>query len=583
MKLLLENKGRVCQELEAINALAAEVGWLTVNNWGVKGVNDLCLNIDLHSHGEVYPVRLIYPELFPNIPATVEPHEGQVWATEHQYGSGGTLCLEFGPDNWLPSYTGADVLRSAYKLLHSITGPTEVREPVPSRHQLTIGQAFRSKHSRYILVDEVLSKLAEADNDSVFAISVGRNFREDAFVALIGIPKGEDDSTTRLIEKIKEAEQGTCRHWINGWAIADNELSTLITKATLQNLENHLRPRGLWPLTEEHSGKSSLFLLGNSTDKPRCFSIIQGDQPCAVELAQLEFFESELLRLPPELTELKTKQVAIIGLGSVGSKIAVSLARSGVENFLLVDDDILAPHNLVRNQLDWDDVGLHKVEAVATAIKKVHPGATVSVKCFRIGGQENSSLTSGVLNMIGQRDLIVDVTAHKSTFSLLSAVAFRNKKVLVWGELFAGGFGGLIARSRAGIEASPTFVRQHLNAYFETLPPAPFLQATDYNVIETGEVLIASDADVSLLAAHLTQFSLDSLRLPEQSVFPVSAYLVGFREGWVFKSPFDTIPIECPGVETEPVVESPAVDDAKLECVYNGVFRDLDALTKSTS
>lgn len=583
MRLLLNNPGRVSLEVSALTALAAEVDWLTVKDWGIKGIVDLCLEVELHSYGEVYPVRLVYPELFPEIPATVEPRDGQKWPTEHQYGGSGALCLEYGPDNWQPAYTGADVLRSAYKLLSSITGPTEARVPVPSRHQLTLGQTFRSRNIRFVLVDETLSKLVDADAGSIFSLSVGRIIRDGAIVALVGIPKGEDGPTSGLIEKIKEAEQSTYRYWVNGWAIADNELSTLITKVTLQDLENHLRPRGMWPLTEEHVGKSSLIMLGNSTDMVRCFSIHQGDNPYALEMTQLLFSEADSVRVPSELAEVETKQVAVIGLGSVGSKVAVSLARSGVKDFFLVDDDVLAPHNLVRNQLDWDDIGFHKAEAVATAIKKVNPYATVTTRCFRVGGQENTASASGVLSLIGQRDLIIDATADNSVFSLLSAVASRNKKILVWGELFAGGFGGLIARSRAGIEASPLTVRQHLNAYFDTLPQAPLRKAIDYNAVDNDEVLIASDADVGLLAAHLTQFSLDSLRPAEQSNFPVSAYLVGFRSGWVFDAPFDTFPIECPSIEAETVREPPAADNIMLEGVYKGVFRDIDALTKSTT
>ncbi len=35
----------------------------------------------------------------------------------------------------------------------------------------------------------------------------------------------------------------------------------------------------------------------------------------------------------------------------------MTLARSGVANLLLVDDDLFLPDNLVRHDLDWRDVG----------------------------------------------------------------------------------------------------------------------------------------------------------------------------------------------------------------------------------
>ena len=42
--------------------------------------------------------------------------------------------------------------------------------------------------------------------------------------------------------------------------------------------------------------------------------------------------------------------------------------------FYLVDDDILLPENLVRNDLDWREVALHKVDALADKVEYVQPG-----------------------------------------------------------------------------------------------------------------------------------------------------------------------------------------------------------------
>ena len=55
------------------------------------------------------------------------------------------------------------------------------------------------------------------------------------------------------------------------------------------------------------------------------------------------------------------KKVVVLGCGSVGSLIAMELARSGVGNFLLVDADTLEYHNLCRHQCGIEDVGDLKV------------------------------------------------------------------------------------------------------------------------------------------------------------------------------------------------------------------------------
>src|SRR5690606_2784507 len=51
------------------------------------------------------------------------------------------------------------------------------------------------------------------------------------------------------------------------------------------------------------------------------------------------------------------KSVAIVGAGSIGSKMAETLARSGVSKFVLADGDVLLPDNLERHALYWSEVG----------------------------------------------------------------------------------------------------------------------------------------------------------------------------------------------------------------------------------
>ena len=71
------------------------------------------------------------------------------------------------------------------------------------------------------------------------------------------------------------------------------------------------------------------------------------------------------------------KRAFIIGCGSVGSLVALELAKAGVGNFFLVDNDIIAFHNLCRHQCGIQDVGKYKVQAVKERIKQINPSAHV--------------------------------------------------------------------------------------------------------------------------------------------------------------------------------------------------------------
>lgn len=77
-------------------------------------------------------------------------------------------------------------------------------------------------------------------------------------------------------------------------------------------------------------------------------------------------------------TNWMDEQCAVIcGCGSVGSCIALQLARSGVGRFVLVDTDCMEIHNVCRHQCNLTDVGRYKVDAVADRIYQINPQAQV--------------------------------------------------------------------------------------------------------------------------------------------------------------------------------------------------------------
>lgn len=71
------------------------------------------------------------------------------------------------------------------------------------------------------------------------------------------------------------------------------------------------------------------------------------------------------------------KGALIIGCGSVGSLVALELARAGVGRFFLIDMDIMGYHNICRHQCGVQDVGKYKVDAVRERILQINPSAQV--------------------------------------------------------------------------------------------------------------------------------------------------------------------------------------------------------------
>jgi molybdopterin/thiamine biosynthesis adenylyltransferase len=249
---------------------------------------------------------------------------------------------------------------------------------------------------------------------------------------------------------------------------------------------------------------------------------------------------------------LAGKTVGLIGCGSLGSKIGASLCRSGVTQFKLIDDDILFPENLVRNELDWRDIGAHKASALAGRLSLINASVKATVMKQKLGGQESSGSIEAVIGSFQGCDLLIDATANPSVFNLLAALP---DKPLVWGEVFGGGFGGLIARYRPGIEPDPLMMRRAIENWFAERSegkPAPLVE---YGANREGRPLIADDADVSVIAAHTARLALDLLMRPDASHYPNSVYAIGMGEGSVFTQPFHTYPIEVGSAISKPSKE----------------------------
>ena len=70
-----------------------------------------------------------------------------------------------------------------------------------------------------------------------------------------------------------------------------------------------------------------------------------------------------------DLDELRTANIAMIGVGSLGSYVALSLASSGVGRIELIDPQIIMPENTSRHVLGADCVGMAKSEALAQRLR----------------------------------------------------------------------------------------------------------------------------------------------------------------------------------------------------------------------
>jgi hypothetical protein len=107
-----------------------------------------------------------------------------------------------------------------------------------------------------------------------------------------------------------------------------------------------------------------------------CFTDKDGEKcKCESYSLKLDVFSRNTGILESDIM-LKTGAM-LIGCGSVGSLVALSLARAGVGRFLLIDNDIIGYHNVCRHQCGIMDVGKYKTDAVKERILQINPTAKV--------------------------------------------------------------------------------------------------------------------------------------------------------------------------------------------------------------
>lgn len=90
------------------------------------------------------------------------------------------------------------------------------------------------------------------------------------------------------------------------------------------------------------------------------------------------FSRTELLFGTEAVEKLRLSKVALFGIGGVGGYVAEVLARSGVGELHLIDNDRVAPSNLNRQIFALHStIGQYKVDVAEARIHDINPACTV--------------------------------------------------------------------------------------------------------------------------------------------------------------------------------------------------------------
>ena len=121
--------------------------------------------------------------------------------------------------------------------------------------------------------------------------------------------------------------------------------------------------------------------------------------------------------------KLLNSKVLIIGVGGLGSPIAIYLAALGIGNIGIIDKDKVEVSNLSRQIIfNNNDIKKNKSIAATKKLKKINP--FIKLKSF------NSQLSKNNIGKIAQNyDVLVDGSDNFKTRFLINDYCLKSKKI----------------------------------------------------------------------------------------------------------------------------------------------------------
>ena len=146
-----------------------------------------------------------------------------------------------------------------------------------------------------------------------------------------------------------------------------------------------------------------------------------------------QFSRTELLIGKEAVEELKKAKIAVFGIGGVGSFVVEALARAGVENFILVDNDKISLSNLNRQIIATNKtIGRYKVEVAKERILEINPNANVEIYQEFFMPESKGILDKTVDYIVDAIDTITAkielvMRANKLNIPIISSMGTGNK------------------------------------------------------------------------------------------------------------------------------------------------------------
>lgn len=211
---------------------------------------------------------------------------------------------------------------------------------------------------------------------------------------------------------------------------------------------------------------------------------------------------------------LNNARVLVVGVGGLGSPIALYLAAAGVGHLGLCDADTVSVSNLQRQVLYTEaEVGLPKTKCAKHRLQALNSNIAITL--------HNSRLTAeNAQDIISQYDYVIDGCDNFATRYLIDDTCKSLGKTYIYGAI--SDYSGQVAvfDYRSGLSYSTLYPDREYYASLRPSAPAPVIGTTPAIVgsIEANQIIqlicgFGSPAIDTLLNIDLLTMSVDRIKL----------------------------------------------------------------------
>jgi molybdopterin/thiamine biosynthesis adenylyltransferase len=423
----------------------------------------LVITVDYPYHTGTTPLTVLFPEQYPYFPFEIEAHELRL--NRHQNIFNKQLCfMEDDAGIWEPNHdTLARVLTTQIPKIFTLDASNN--SSYIEDNEIHAGEPVTSYYtyleSSSVIIDDW--NIPENINTGLMTccLSDKELFR--------GVIKDIRDKSNRIICRSNENIIDNSDKTIKGrWVRLPKKPTTENPRELIEiaskinsNVKNPMYQHGLYltgfyfedEVTWNNNAGNWLFLIFHKQrgqrnnklyfDKPEYYHFVR----------TLHGSKSAMLSRAKQLETITNKKALIVGLGSLGSTAAMQLAKTGIGEIRLMDDDVVEPGNSLRWALGWQASGYNKADALQEEIKRQYPYIKTQAYTIKIGQyatrgrRENEIRENEIIEAaLDDVDIILDATADFNVNFYLSSKAKELGIPYIWVTTTYGVWGGVVGR-----------------------------------------------------------------------------------------------------------------------------------------